>query len=635
MITVVVVAVAAMCMLVAGVYRTKSFTERSFFASTATTTTADTSTVKVSRTAAIGSNHNGNIDNTVTDIIQPGMEPKDPNCTFDERWCLPNLQNEEEGEEGELLQYQHCYRHGNDWSRCAGDHLPYRPASSQEELKSRTYMCLYEPFCWKQLDWENEDPPIPTPTPTSLTSSNSGSNIYCPATTTSGGYGQFRFMDWSLHDGVLASTSTALRERFGMKTVINCNAKNSASSKRNYHYEKFDNCPTRPTMIQRSWKYWKSPSTKDDATKSFYEFSKNDTLGQSTDVHIVGFAPNLFEMLMVMNKTILLNMNHRVDMFRCSPEASRDTFRNLQRLASSSPSPTSTTGSGLTSRSGPSHIVAPQYLHDTEYIRHYTGIRPIFLPFSLLSILPKQPFKGTAEAGGKHCDTFIWNGDSNYIDKDVPTVIEESGLKFWTPSRYELTDLLEYRGVVVIPYSITNTKSLEQYEMNIPMFAPTPEFASKLGTLFGDRAATGPPYCPNLRDVDHAPPHISSPYDFSPNARARFDGANHSADEMFWFQFSEIYHWPCITYFDSWADLVDKLKDTATDDYLISRSKCMKQANKWRQYEFDTNMCWVLQQLNDPKYYVRNRTLDPEMDYKQTLFSLYGTDSLFTSEDKQ
>lgn len=51
-----------------------------------------------------------------------------------------------------------CYKKGNDWSACAGDHLHYS-SSNPEIILDRDYSCLFEPLCWKQLDWRNSDPP--------------------------------------------------------------------------------------------------------------------------------------------------------------------------------------------------------------------------------------------------------------------------------------------------------------------------------------------------------------------------------------------------------------------------------------------------------------------------------------------
>ena len=74
-------------------------------------------------------------------------------------------------------------------------------------------------------------------------------------------------------------------------------------------------------------------------------------------------------------------------MFRCSANETKATFDNLIQLASSGP-----TGKYP---KGPSHIIAPGYVHDVEYVHHYTGIRPLYLPYSLLGALD--------QVLGEHC----------------------------------------------------------------------------------------------------------------------------------------------------------------------------------------------------------------------------------------
>ena len=88
---------------------------------------------------------------------------------------------------------------------------------------------------------------------------------------------------------------------------------------------------------------------------------------------------------------------------------------------------------------------------------------------------------------------------------------------FVVPMHYELKgDFLDYRAVIVLPYSITNTKSVEQYEMNMPFLAPSPEFALELG-LYNDRTATYDPYCSKtvFTDSQHPEPDMNTPYEFS------------------------------------------------------------------------------------------------------------------------
>ena len=69
------------------------------------------------------------------------------------------------------------------------------------------------------------------------------------------------------------------------------------------------------------------------------------------------------------------------------------------------------------------------------------------------------------------------------------------------------------------------------------------------------RSPSAPPI-PRLvrvRAPMHVPPQNTPMYDKGNN---RNSGA---VDEAFWLGFSEIYHWPCVTSFSSWADLMTKL----------------------------------------------------------------------------
>lgn len=492
--------------------------------------------------------------------------------TFANEWCHPAGQ-------------EFCYQQPNNWSGCVRDHLLY-PPTSNAQLYSRKVMCLFEPLCWLQLDdWRTTDPPAFKECPID---DNTHLNMY----------------DWSLHDGTMASMYTILSESLRPMIQANnkstldlysCNSKNSAQATRNYHYN-FKLCAADyPHHFVSAW----TQKANDDIAKDYYTWTKNTSEGQATHAHITSFVPQFFEFLMGMNRTVILNFLHRANVYRCTTEESANTFANIIRLASSGP-----TGefSG-----GPLHIVAPGYVHDVEYIRHYTNVRPLYLPFSLLNILPKEPYTGD------HKDVFLWNAH-----KPVPSILSNSSFTMKTPHAYELVDLLKYRAAIVLPYSITNTKSLEQYELNIPIFVPTPEFAIEL-ELFDDRTATYTPYCSlAFPDAKHPHGHPKSPYEYSPNARAKFDGKKE--DELFWISFSEVYVWPCIRKFKSWEDLLEQLQ-SATDESYQETSLCMKQANKWRKYEVDTNTCWMLQRIQPE----RRELL---LSYEETLQALYNVSSI-------
>jgi hypothetical protein len=210
----------------------------------------------------------------------------------------------------------------------------------------------------------------------------------------------------------------------------------------------------------------------------------------------------------------------------------------------------------------------------------------------------------------------------------LPTTLKQSTHKFYIPKHYRLEDLLDYQAAVVLPYSITSTRQLETYELNIPMLVPTPRFAIELG-LFNDRTVTSKPQCPKMGDNQHAPAHHTSPYEYSPNARFAFDSkldtnSSSGKDEAFWSAFSEVYVWPCVTYFDSWQALLNELQ-SLTSEKRQGVSDCMRHANKWRQYELQENWCWVLQRI-DPF----ERELPTS--HKEAVLQLYHTNGSLLSE---
>ena len=429
----------------------------------------------------------------------------------------------------------YCYQQGNDWTACAGDHLLYRP-SSKQQLMSRQFMCMYEPFCWKQLDWRKSDPP----------------KWSCPAIR------NLRFYDMSYHDTVMSSAATLIEKSinpFSNTTheVFLCNYKNGRSAINSIHYP-YKLCPKTP------------PRNQLRLNASEYV---TDTHFQSVDALIFGFDASMYEDWMHVDKTLILALWHVSDQSKCSKNSSQTSFDQIRTLAFNKTL---------------NHIIGGNTLYHSEYIRHYTGLTPLYLPATLISALG-----GISWSGGR--TEFLINSNTPIpkppADKNKTIAIVEPTHE----GRYELSGLAKYAGVVVVPYSITNGKSVEQYAMNIPMFAPTVEFAK---TMINDRTATYDPYCRHLNSTMHPDKHKDSPYEFNPNVRINTNGESAEPDVKFWITFAELYNWPCIAYFASWDEMYALLESADRD----AMSSCMKQANKWRHFEEMQNWCWVLQYVS-------------------------------------
>eukprot|EP00449_Zooxanthella_nutricula_P035546 CAMPEP_0198619872 /NCGR_PEP_ID=MMETSP1462-20131121/161607_1 /TAXON_ID=1333877 /ORGANISM="Brandtodinium nutriculum, Strain RCC3387" /LENGTH=218 /DNA_ID=CAMNT_0044351671 /DNA_START=856 /DNA_END=1509 /DNA_ORIENTATION=+ len=207
------------------------------------------------------------------------------------------------------------------------------------------------------------------------------------------------------------------------------------------------------------------------------------------------------------------------------------------------------------------HIVGAKSLYHWEYIRHYTGILPVFLPATLLDAL-----RGISYSPSR--PEFIWRSHRSLPPGAPPNLIK--------PQRYNhVSELTAYRGAVVLPYSVNSGKVVELYAMNIPLFLPTIRFGKQ---FMNDRTAVGRPYCPKFTAESHPKRHPTSPYnEWSPNSDS-------PKDIEFWMGFQdELNHWPCVEHFDSWDELYVLVR--AGSKRLRDISACMKQANKWRRFE--------------------------------------------------
>eukprot|EP00656_Telonema_subtile_P035460 TRINITY_DN39436_c0_g1_i2.p1 TRINITY_DN39436_c0_g1~~TRINITY_DN39436_c0_g1_i2.p1 ORF type:complete len:510 (+),score=46.32 TRINITY_DN39436_c0_g1_i2:53-1582(+) len=427
----------------------------------------------------------------------------------------------------------YCYRHGNDWSECAGDHLLY-PARSEQQLYESEYMCLYEPYCWKQLDWRRKDPPP----------------FQCAIDRS------LRLYEFSFHDGCMADQSSFIERRLNPLSnashqVYLCNCKHADPANKQHHTHSFKRCPR-----ERNLECDRAPPS-DQRSRDNFNAYHDDPHFAGADALMFGFGPSMWEHWMAFNKTVIAWPAHRSNMGRCTAEQSASTFENIRRLAKS----------GATGKfpAGPTHIIGPGHLHEVEFLRHYTGIRPIYLPVSLFGVLQGITWSGSRRE-------IIWNGDQSLIMRD-PELGKENLAA--TPARglpfnfvdakhegwYETPKLATYTAVVYMPYSISNYKIVEQYTMNIPIFTPTPEFAARDKSLYNDRTSTYEPYCPTLTP-DMLKPHSNSPYEFSPDVRANRNGPSALEAEAFWIGFGEVYHWPCVLQFGSWRELMQLLRST-------------------------------------------------------------------------
>ena len=239
----------------------------------------------------------------------------------------------------------------------------YPPTPKADILKRAAAgaMCLREPLCWKQLDWRTTDPPEWT----------------CPQSQSR------RLYEMSYHTGAMAGASTLIEKSLNEVSatgtrheVFLCSSKHAAYSTANYHYP-FKHCDYTGVNSALNGR-WTTLASTSRATTIFNAF-KSKAHFRDVDALMFSFGSAEWEHWMGFNKTLILHLCHRVNQYRCSYAESVNTFINVRRLASSGP--------GGSLPGGPRHIIGADTIYDQEYIRHYTGVRPILLGTTMVDAL--------------------------------------------------------------------------------------------------------------------------------------------------------------------------------------------------------------------------------------------------------
>ena len=566
----------------------------------------------------------------------------------------------------------YCYKKGNDWSACAGDHMLYPPSAKADILKRAVAgeMCLREPLCWKQLDWRTTDPPE--------------SSWTCRPRQS------LRLYELSNHDGSAAAASSFIEKSVNELSVPGtrhevflCNAKRSGDTLRNYNPYPFKQCTFTPAFVNVLEDGWKTSASTSRAVNTFNAF-KGDAHFREADGLMFSFSPSSWEHWMGFNKTMILHLSHRVNMYRCGNAESTKTFTNLRRLAQSGP------GGELTN--GPRHIIGAGFIYDGEYIRHYTGVRPILLGFTVADALrplsSANPATPTTEScyadyttgplslssiccgqAGAHnpldlrpakaCPSWrrrctgyragqqmgvcgASEADTAYdIATPLSTATQNTTLRreiLWN-GRKVPTELTLKPGMGKAPWDGKpfhfvkatwkgryKTRDLAKYRavVYVPYSVSNVKSAEQRALnlpifvpdpafavqFSDDRTQTYAPYCPGFTDSQHPGAHADSPYEFSPNVQT-------GKAAEFWLAFSIIYQWPCTKTFSSWAHLIELLETTD----LAEMRQCNEQANKWFRFELAQNWCWAFGQMGTVKRDFPSR-------YGEATQELYGTTAI-------
>ena len=202
---------------------------------------------------------------------------------------------------------------------------------------------------------------------------------------------------------------------------------------------------------------------------------------------------------------------------------------------------------------------------DREYIYYYTGkIVPVIYSSSLFTypqpqqynpIFPEilvAPFKLKAVRFKNELNKACHNNNANFT---FTTIYEKLG------SNWKYEELYNFKAVIVFPYALLSYYINDIMASCLPLFVPSPTFLLQLG-LVGDYRNSDPYYCKSsfIEPQPNNTKHPYSPEDGSPEAR------------LYWYQFASFYT-PATIQFDSWDDLIYKLKNEDLDKWFLKRKK--------------------------------------------------------------
>lgn len=145
---------------------------------------------------------------------------------------------------------------------------------------------------------------------------------------------------------------------------------------------------------------------------------------------------------------------------------------------------------------------------------------------------------------------------------------------------FKLEQLSHLGAIVFIPYKPAVNFFLEIYEMSMPIFVPSPHFYAELDRDF--KISVERLWCGGI------PPSKASSIVHGPNNTESFEA------NKYWNSFADHYKYPHVIFFDSWSDLVEKLR--VADFRVISKGmqafnvdRKQHIAKKWLSFMYDVH----------------------------------------------
>jgi hypothetical protein len=294
--------------------------------------------------------------------------------------------------------------------------------------------------------------------------------------------------------------------------------------------------------------------------KLFFETYKNDPEMQTVDGFICTYPNAMCEIFMPFNKSLIVSAPTRYETGRWDPNAWRQWNENLKKI-----------------RNDPRNLVIANNWYDSYYMKYFTGFDevPMF-----------ESYCGYTNADYQGTDQRILIGPSRLtVDKNtffapLHDLAKQHNLQHtFHPIRdlyqhYTFEQIASHVAILNVPYQLSIMSFFEYYRMNIPMFFPS----KRLLTDWHVKHRVLSERCWQTVFNPSNPPR-SSPLPRAPNVDIPYDPNDDLTPEAieYWNQFADFYQWPHVIIFDSWEDLVQKVKTTNFKE--VSRK--MKEHNAW------------------------------------------------------
>jgi len=337
---------------------------------------------------------------------------------------------------------------------------------------------------------------------------------------------------------------------------------------------------------------------------------------QAVDAFVCTSPLSVCEAFLPFNKSILLLASRRMEIGRSDPTRWQAWINSMRVIAADK-----------------RNVVAANNMFDVAYIRYFTGLQEVLYLPSFCGSASSTHQPAAAAAAAAAAGNVIAVGTSGQqpagvveLTATIVTHLSQAGLtthnfplKF--NNGYQVSDLAKYSAFVLVPSQVSFALFFELYRLGVPLFAPSKELWAgwqvqhsvlqpQEGSWLARLTITG--------GTGSALPSSACAKDslpFDPNSQEE-------RSLLWWLALSDLYTFPHIVYFNSVAELSDKLAKTD----LAKVSSLMHQHNQQQHTQIQQQWKSVMHRMFDGLA-PTERTVPSHLSFSAALSALYGEDA--------